>query len=74
MGDFFNWMFQVSRRSWNRATSSGGQKHRHVGFAAIDPHGEPREGLAVQGMGWISNRHFTRQRFKEWGISLCLIR
>ncbi len=45
-----------------------------MGFAAIDPHGEQWEGVAVQGMGGIRNRHFTRQRFKEWGISLCLIR
>jgi hypothetical protein len=44
-----------------------------MSIAAIDPHGEPWEGLAVQGMGGIRYRHFTRQRFKEWGISLCLI-
>jgi hypothetical protein len=73
MGGFFSWMFQVSRRPRNRTASSSGQQHRHVGFAAIDPHGEPREGVAVQGMGWISKRYFTRQLFKEWGISLCLI-
>jgi hypothetical protein len=42
-------------------------------FAAIDPHCEPREGVAVQGMGRISNGDFTTQLFKEWGISLCLI-
>jgi hypothetical protein len=30
-----------------------------VGFAAIDPHGEQREGLAVERMGGIGNRHFT---------------
>ncbi len=45
-----------------------------MGFAAIDPHGEKREGVAVEGVGRISNRHFTGQLFKEWGISLCLIR
>ena len=45
-----------------------------MGFAAIDPLGEKREGLAVQGVGRIRNRHFTGQFFKEWGISLCLIR
>ena len=44
-----------------------------MGFAAIDPHGEQRERVAVEGVGRISNRHFTRQLFKEWGISLCLI-
>jgi hypothetical protein len=73
MAGCFGWMFQVSRRPRNRAASSGGQKHGHMGFAAIDPHGEPWEGVAVQGMGGIRYRHFTRQRFKEWGISLCLI-
>src|SRR2546428_11500286 len=45
-----------------------------MGFAAIDPHGEQWEGVAVQGMGRISNGDFTRQLFKEWGISLYLIR
>jgi hypothetical protein len=73
MAGCFGWMFQVSRRPRNRAASSGGQKHCHMGFAAIDSHGEPWEGVAVQGMGGIRNRHFTRQRFQEWGISLCLI-
>ena len=42
-------------------------------FAAIDPHGESRERLAVQGVGRISNSYFTRHLFREWGISLCLI-
>ena len=42
-------------------------------FAAIDPYGKTREGVAVEGMGRIRNRHFTRQLFKEWGISLYLI-
>jgi hypothetical protein len=42
-------------------------------FAAIDPYGQKWEGLAVQRMGGISNRYCTRQPFKEWGISLCLI-
>ena len=42
-------------------------------FAAIDPYGQKWEGLAVQRMGGISNRYCTRQLFKEWGISLCLI-
>jgi hypothetical protein len=43
-------------------------------LAAIDPHGEPRERLAIQGVGRISNGDFTRYLFQEWGISLCLIR
>jgi hypothetical protein len=42
-------------------------------FAAIDPHRKTRKGLAIKGMSWISNRYCTRQLFKEWGISLCLI-
>ena len=72
MRGFFSRAFQVSHRPRNRAASSCWQKHRHMGFAAIDPHGEKREGLAVEGVGRIS-RHFTGQLFKEWGISLCLI-
>lgn len=74
MRGFFSRAFQIGCRPRNRAASSCGQKHGHMGFAAIDSHGEPREGVAVEGMGWISNRHFTTQLFKEWGISLCLIR
>ncbi len=44
-----------------------------MGFAAIDPHGQKGERVAVKGMSRISNRDFTRQLFKEWGISLYLI-
>jgi hypothetical protein len=73
MQAFLSQAFQIGRRPRNRTASSCGQKHGHMRFAAIDPHGEKREGVAVQGMGRIRNRYFTRQLFKEWGISLCLI-
>ena len=73
MRGFFIWMFQIGRRPWNRAASSCWQKHSHVCFAAIDPHGKTREGLAVKGMGPISDRYFTRQLFKECGILVCLV-
>jgi len=44
-----------------------------MGFAAIDSHSEQRESVTIQGMSQISNRDFTRQLFKEWGILLYLI-
>ena len=31
-----------------------------MGLAAVNPDSQKREGLAVQGVGWISNRYFTR--------------
>jgi hypothetical protein len=45
-----------------------------MGFATIHSHRKQWKGVAIQGMGWISNRYLTRQLFKEWGILLCLIR
>jgi len=73
MRGFLLWTFQIGCRSRNRAASSCWQKHGYMGFAAIDPHGQKREGVAVEWMGRISNGHFTGQLFKEWGISLYLI-
>jgi fatty-acid desaturase len=69
-----NWAFEGGRGSWNRMPSPSWQKHHHMGSTAIDPHWEERECLAVEGVGWISHRDFTRYLVKEWGISLCLIR
>jgi hypothetical protein len=73
MRGFFSRMLQIGRRPWNRAASSCWQKYSHMRFAAIDPHGKTREGLSVKGMGRVSNRHFTRQLFKECGILVCSI-
>jgi hypothetical protein len=65
MQGFLSGTFQIGRRPRNRAASSCWQKHRHMGFAPIDPHGKTGEGLPAQGMRWIRNRYFTRQRFTE---------
>jgi len=73
MRDGLSWVLQIGRRPRNGAASACWQKHSHMGFAAIDPHRKTREGLTIQGMCWISNRDFTRQLFKEWGILLCLM-
>ena len=73
MQGFFSRTLQIGCRPWNRAASSCWQKHSHMCFAAIDPYCQEREGLAVKGMGRISDRYFTRQLFKEWGILVCLI-
>ncbi len=35
------------------------QQHHHVGSAAIDPDLKQREGLTIQGMGWIGDRDLT---------------
>ena len=53
--------------------SPGWQKHHYMGSATIHPHWEARESLAVEGVGWISHRNFTRHLVKEWGFSLGLI-
>ena len=44
-----------------------------MGSAAIHPRWEVRKRLAVEGVGWISHRNFTRHLVKEWGFSLGLI-
>ena len=53
--------------------SPGWQKHHHMGSAAIDPYGELRECLTIEGMGWISYRDLTTHLVEKWGFSLCLI-
>jgi hypothetical protein len=52
--------FQIGRRPRNRAASSCWQKHRHMGFAAMDSHGNAWKSVAVEGMSRISNGYFTR--------------
>ncbi len=44
-----------------------------MGSAAIDPYGELRECLTIEGMGWISYRDLTTHLVEKWGFSLCLI-
>ncbi len=58
-----NGAFEIGRGSWNRMPSPGRQKHHHMGSAAIDPHWEPWERLAIQRMGRIRNGDFIRQCF-----------
>jgi hypothetical protein len=35
------------------------QQHHHLGRIPIDPHGELRESVTREGMGWVGDRDLT---------------
>jgi len=53
------WAFKIGCSSWNHVPPPTWQQHHYLERITIDPHGEPREGLTIEGMGWVSDRDLT---------------
>jgi hypothetical protein len=52
-------MFKISGRSWHQVPPPTWQQHHHLEWMMLDSHGELREGLTIEGVGWVGDRDLT---------------
>ena len=51
--------FKMSSSSWYQVSPPTWQQHHHLEWMMLGAHGELREGLTIEGMGWVGDRDLT---------------
>ena len=49
----------MSSSSWHQVSPPTWQQHHHLEWMMLGAHGELREGLTIEGMGWVGDRDLT---------------
>ena len=63
----------MSSSSWHQVSPPTWQQHHHLEWMMLGAHGELREGLTREGMGWVGDRDLTTDSIYQWGFLLGVI-